>query len=69
MKRQGIVIFTVGFNLSSNTGGRGGDTAHEVMETCATTRDQHFFPANSTDELEEAFVEVGRSITQLRISR
>lgn len=69
MKRQGIVIFTVGFNLSSNTGGRGVDTAHEVMETCATTRDQHFFPANSTDELEEAFVEVGRSITQLRISR
>lgn len=69
MKRKGIVIFTVGFNLSSNTGGRGVDTAHEVMETCATSRDQHFFPANSTDELEEAFVEVGRSITQLRISR
>lgn len=67
MKAQNIVIYTVGFNLSTNRGGSGVDTAIEVMEQCATTKD-HFFTPNKTTDLKEAFAAIGRDITRLRIS-
>lgn len=67
MKAQNIVIYTVGFNLSTNRGGSGVDTAIEVMEQCATSKD-HFFTPNKTTDLKEAFAAIGRDITRLRIS-
>jgi len=68
MKEQNIVIYTVGFNLSPSRGSPGVvDTAIEVMEQCATTKD-HFFTPNRTTDLKEAFAAIGRDITRLRIS-
>lgn len=69
MKGQDVVVYTVGFNLSTNRGKSGVDTAIEVMETCATNKDTHFFNANSGTDLKEAFKAIGRDITRLRIAR
>ena len=68
MKRENIVVYTVGFNLSTSTGGTGVDTAYEVMQQCATSKD-HFFTPNKNTDLEEAFRAIGRDITRLRIAR
>ncbi|TFW11742.1 pilus assembly protein [Brevundimonas intermedia] len=69
MKKDDIIIYTVGFNLSSSKGGSGIDTAREVMESCATTTADHFFTPSSPSDLEDAFADIGRAITRLRISR
>lgn len=69
MKAQGIVVYTVGFNLKAGRGGAGVDTAVEVMEACATSEDKHFFQANSGTDLKDAFKAIGRDITRLRIAR
>jgi len=68
MKSQQIVVYTVGFNLGTSKGGAGIDTAYEVMEACATSR-EHFFPAASGTDLKDAFRAIGRDITRLRIAR
>ncbi|MFB7881494.1 ubiquitin-activating E1 FCCH domain-containing protein [Brevundimonas diminuta] len=68
MKKENIVIYTVGFNLSTSTGGSGVDTAYEVMEQCATSK-EHFFKPNQNTDLKEAFRAIGRDITRLRIAR
>jgi len=69
MKRENVVVYTVGFNLSTGRGKSGIDTAVEVMEACATNKDTHFFMANSGTDLKEAFQAIGRDITRLRIAR
>ncbi|MFS0740988.1 ubiquitin-activating E1 FCCH domain-containing protein [Brevundimonas sp. 3P9-tot-E] len=68
MKKENIVIYTVGFNLSTSTGGAGVDTAYEVMDKCATSK-EHFFTPNKNTDLKEAFRAIGRDITRLRIAR
>lgn len=68
MRAQGIVVYTVGFNLGSSRGWPGIDTAYEVMENCATSN-EHFFPAATGTDLREAFKSIGRDITRLRIAR
>jgi len=68
MKKEGIVVYTVGFNLSAATGGPGVDTAREVMQACATSAG-HFFTPNKNTDLQEAFKAIGRDITRLRIAR
>lgn len=68
MKKENIVIYTVGFNLSTSTGGAGVDTAYEVMQQCATSK-EHFFTPNKNTDLKEAFRAIGRDITRLRIAR
>lgn len=68
MKREGIVVYTVGFNLSTAIGGPGVDTAREVMQACATSTG-HFFTPNKNTDLSEAFKAIGRDITRLRIAR
>lgn len=68
MRAQGIVVYTVGFNLGTGRGRAGIDTAYEVMETCATSS-EHFFPAATGTDLKEAFKSIGRDITRLRIAR
>ncbi|MBN9479659.1 MAG: hypothetical protein J0I52_05425 [Bordetella sp.] len=69
MKRENVVVYTVGFNLSTSRGKTGVDTAVEVMEACATNKDTHFFMANSGTDLKQAFQAIGRDITRLRIAR
>ena len=62
MKAQGIMIYTVGFQITAGGG------AEDLLEYCATTT-SGFYNAGSGDELSEAFNAIGRDITQLRISR
>lgn len=69
MKRENVVVYTVGFNLSTGRGKSGIDTAVEVMEACATNKDTHFFMADNGTDLKDAFQAIGRDITRLRIAR
>ena len=69
MKKQGIVVYTIGFNLGTSKGKTGIDTAYEVMEACATDPKENFFPAATGTDLKEAFKQIGRDITRLRIAR
>ena len=69
MKAQGVVVYTVGFDLGTSTGGPGIDTALEMLAACATSPDKHFFKAVSGTDLKEAFKSIGRDITRLRIAR
>ena len=62
MKAQGIVVYTVGFQISAGGG------AEDLLEYCASTA-SGFYNAGSGTELSEAFNAIGRDITQLRISR
>lgn len=62
MKAQGIVVYTVGFQISAGGG------AEDLLEYCASTS-SGFYNAGSGTELSEAFNAIGRDITQLRISR
>lgn len=61
MKAQGVIVYTVGFQLNAN--GRGA----QVMNACATSGEA-FLPASGAD-LSEAFKAIGRDITRLRISK
>lgn len=69
MKAQGIVIYTVGFNLKTSFVNSVTDTAYEVMYRCASDPEENFFPAASGTDLKEAFKAIGRDITRLRIAR
>ena len=62
MKAQGIVVYTVGFQVGT-TG-----AAADLMKNCATSPDYAYLPTSSTD-LSEAFKAIGRDITRLRITR
>ena len=62
MKKQGIIVYTVGFQVASQ-----GDAA-QLMTNCATSPSYAYLPTSSTD-LSEAFKAIGRDITRLRISR
>ncbi|HEY4584951.1 MAG TPA: pilus assembly protein, partial [Brevundimonas sp.] len=65
-----VVVYTVGFDLGSDTGRPNViDSALDVMEACATNKNTHFFQANSGADLKEAFRAIGRDITRLRIAR
>jgi len=68
MKAQGIVVYTVGFDIASGEGGAGVDTAVEVMRQCATSSRYVYLPKTGSS-LRESFGEIARSIGQLRISR
>ena len=68
MKARNIIIYTVGFDIGSGTGGAGVDTAKEVMEQCATDPSHVYLPQNGSS-LQAAFGAIGRSISQLRITR
>lgn len=61
MRAQGILVYTVGFQLDAN--GRGAQT----LNACATSGTA-YLPASGAD-LTEAFKAIGRDLTRLRISR
>lgn len=62
MKAKGIVIYTVGFNISSNS------SPAVTMRNCATDLSKYFQPATG-EELVEDFAEIGQDITELRLSQ
>jgi len=70
MREQGIIIYTVGFDISDandrtpNTV----DTAAEVMRACATSPEHVYLPKSGAS-LKDAFAAIGRSISQLRIAK
>lgn len=68
MRARDIIVYTVGFDIGNNNGGAGVDTAKEVMEQCATDPSHVYLPSNGAS-LQTAFAAIGRSISQLRISR
>lgn len=62
MKAQGIVVYTVGFDLGGVAG------AADVLEACASSP-SHFFNADDGTQLRQAFQQIGRAIQQLRVTR
>jgi len=60
MKAQGIIVYTVGFNVS-------GSSAQDIMEDCASDPSKAFLP-ESGEELIEDFADIGQNITDLRLS-
>jgi len=62
MKAQGIIIYTVGFNLSETS-------AINMLRDCATTTTNHYHNASSGTQLQDAFRAIGRDITRLRLAR
>ena len=62
MKAQGIVLYTVGFDVSS------GSLAADLMSECATDADHVYLPSGG-GALKDAFAAIGTDIMKLRLSR
>ncbi|MBC7770335.1 MAG: pilus assembly protein TadG [Phycisphaerales bacterium] len=62
MKDEGVIIYTVGFELN------GDNAAEDFMEECATSSD-HAYLTGGGAELIAAFDAIAASISQLRITR
>ncbi len=62
MKNRNIEVFTIGFDIADD------EAAIAIMTDCATSA-RHAYLAASTSELQAAFREIGRRLTQLRISK
>lgn len=62
MKAQGMMVYTVGFQVPSN------GQAAQIMRECASSRDTAYLPASGSD-LTDAFRAIGRDITRLRIAK
>ncbi|PLX38425.1 MAG: hypothetical protein C0606_09485 [Hyphomicrobiales bacterium] len=60
-KAAGITIYTVAFDVSSSS-------TRNLLKGCATA-DSHYFDAQSTSDLAAAFQQIGRDITELRLTK
>lgn len=60
MKRQGIEIFTIVYNETAAS-------VHTLFRNCAT-RPENFYMTNNTRALEEAFANIGRQMSRLRLT-
>lgn len=61
IKQQGIILYTVGFNLNSQN-------ARNLMQICATSSAHAYSPSGGT-ALKDAFRAIAQEINSLRISR
>lgn len=64
MKKQGIEIFSIGFQLSAN--------AKTVMKNCASTDTgsvKHYFEASTGAELDLAYQTIANNIERLALTR
>ncbi|MBI1408296.1 MAG: pilus assembly protein TadG [Caulobacter sp.] len=61
MKAKGIIIYTVGFDISSSR------DVSDLLSNCASGPDHFYQPASGSD-LKEAFKAIGKDISNLRIS-
>jgi Flp pilus assembly protein TadG len=62
MKNAGVIVYTVGFDISSST------AVTNLLNGCATSA-QHAYLASDGAELKKAFKNIASSIAQLRIAR
>ena len=62
MKAKGIVVYTVGFQVSA------GSPAETFIKNCATDSSHVYLPSSGT-LLKDAFSAIGRDITKLRLSK
>lgn len=62
MKQRGIIIYTVGFQISANS------AAAVALRSCASSNSHAFISASGAD-LADDFAAIGRDITRLRISK
>lgn len=64
MKKKGIEIFTIGFQLHSSN-------AKAVLQDCASpsTSSKHYFETSSGAELDSAFQEIAHNIQRLALTR
>jgi Flp pilus assembly protein TadG len=60
MKAQGILIYTITFQLSNTT-------TQNLFRSCATSP-AHYYNSPSNADLEAAFVEIGNELTNLRLA-
>ena len=60
MKAQGIIIYTITFQLSNAT-------TQNLVRSCATSP-AHYFNSPSNADLEDAFEEIGNELTNLRLA-
>ena len=58
----GIVVYTVGFGITE------GSNAANVLRYCASSADNYFLAANASD-LSDAFEQIARNISQLRLTQ
>lgn len=58
----GIVVYTVGFGIVE------GSNAASVLRYCASTADNYFLAANASD-LSDAFEQIARNISSLRLTQ
>lgn len=61
MKAQGVIIYTVGFDVASD------QNAQDIMTACATDA-QHVYLPSTGAALKDAFRAIGQDISRLRIS-
>jgi Flp pilus assembly protein TadG len=61
MKKEDVVVYTVGFQLTE-------PNAIEIMNTCATSAEHAYLPDTGV-ELKSAFAAIGHDIARLHISR
>ncbi|MBI5940282.1 MAG: hypothetical protein HY859_07640 [Caulobacterales bacterium] len=62
MKAQGVIIYTVGFDVAND------QNAQDIMTACATDA-QHVYLPSTGAALKDAFHAIGQDISRLRISR
>lgn len=60
MKAEGIIIYTITFQVSGSI--------RDVYRDCATTQ-AHYFDSPTNDELDEVFEQIGDSLNNLRLSK
>jgi hypothetical protein len=62
MKARGVVVYSVGFQVASNS------SAANFLRACATDPSKVFFPGSGA-VLTQSFAAIGRDITRIRISQ
>jgi hypothetical protein len=62
IKAQGIRVYTVGFAIQNT------QVARQLMATCAS-ESSYAYEANTGKDLTSVFEDIGRNLTQLRVSK
>ena len=62
IKNTGAILYTVGFDMAGNT------TAATLLRNCASTP-QNYFDATTGADLQVAFKEIAKSLSELRLSK
>jgi hypothetical protein len=61
MKDEGIVIYTIGFEIGTS------GSAYETMQQCASS-EEHFYNASNGEELRMSFRDIAMQVSTLRLA-